>query len=85
MNDPRLPTADSATGRGLKSGVYATLSAFLVFATGLIAVLNNVPGCSEAVIDYLRENALQIALIIGVPTGLFSFVVNLLRPSVRKY
>lgn len=80
-----LPSQDSATGRSLKSGVYATASALVVFGTGVLHVINGVPGCSEALINYIQANALQLALMIGVPAGLFSFVVNYFRKGVKNY
>lgn len=80
-----LPSADSATGRGLKAGVYSTLVSFVVFSTGLFLALKGVPGCSEALVQYLQQNAVTLALSIGIPTGLVSFIVNLFRKNVPNY
>lgn len=80
-----LPSQDSATGRGLKTTLYSTVVSFIALSTAFYGVLKGVPGCSEAVLDFLQANALQLSLIIGVPTGLSSFVVNLMRPGVKNY
>lgn len=84
-NNLRLPTQDSATGRGLKTTLFSTASGLIIFSTGLFGVLHSVPGCSDAVLEYIRANALTFSLSIGVPTGVFSFVWNYLRPQVRNY
>ena len=83
--DARLPKTDSATGRSLRTTVFSVLSAFLVFSSGLLTVIQGVPGCGEAVINYVQENALQLALLMGVPAGLFSFAWNFFRKDVRNY
>lgn len=85
MDNLRLPASNSSTASGLRSGTYATLSAFVIFATGLLTVLHNVPGCSEAVIGYVKDNSIQLALMIGVPAGLLSFVTGLLNPKKPNY
>lgn len=85
MDNLRLPSQDSTTGRGLKVTAYASLSAAAVFATGFLGVLNSVPGCSEAVLDFLQQNAIQLGLLVGVPAGLISAVTNLRRKDVENY
>lgn len=80
-----LPDKDSATSRGLRTGIFSALGALFVFGTGLIAVLNGVPGCTSALVGYLRDNSLQLALTVGVPSGIISFIFNALRPSVKNY
>lgn len=85
LSDVRLPKSNSSTASGLRSGTYATISAFIVFGTGLLTVLKGVPGCSEAVISFIQSNALQLSLLIGVPAGVFSFVVGLFTPSKKNY
>lgn len=80
-----LPEQDSATGRGLKTGVQAFLGVAFVFATGLIGVIKGVPGCSEAIGTFLQQNAIQYAALLGIPAGLVSFIWNILRKDVKNY
>lgn len=84
--DTRLPKQDSATGRSLKTTAFASASALVVFGSGLLTVLQGVPGCSEAVLDFLQANALQLSVLFGVPAGIFSFLWNFFgRKSVQTY
>lgn len=85
MNNLRLPGQDSATGRGLKTTLFSTVSGLIVFSTGLFGVLHSIPGCSDAVLDYIKNNALTFSLSIGIPTGVFSFVWNYLRTNIKNY
>lgn len=85
MNDLRLPKQDSATGRGIKTGVQAVIGTLVAFATGLILAVLNVPGVNEAILDYVQKNLIQTLLVIGVPAGLTGFVWNLLRKGVSNY
>ena len=80
----RLPKIDSATGRGLKTTAFSAVSAFVIFSTGLLSVIQGVPGCSEAVVSYIQTNALQLALLMGIPAGIFSFVWNMVMRQDEK-
>lgn len=85
MDDLRLPKSNSATVSGLRATAITTVSAFLVFSTGLWTVLHSIPGCSDAVINYITSNAVQLALMLGVPTGLVTLVVGILTPKKPNY
>ena len=61
----RLPEQDSATGRGIKTAIQATIG----FLFGLVVVVWNVPGVPDAIIEYTEKNWMQIALAGGVPAG----------------
>lgn len=81
MNNLRLPAQDSATGRALKTA----LQAFVGFLVGLFVVVWKVPGVPTAVLDYLQSNAIQFALLFGIPSGLVALVWNYFRKSVPNY
>lgn len=85
MDNLRFPSVDSSTSRGLRSGAFSFVISLLIFGSGLIAVLNGVPGCTDAVIKFLQENALTLASAIGIPTGLVTFVISVLRPKTPNY
>lgn len=71
-----LPSQNSEVGRGIKSGIYAALSATAVFLSGLIAVVHGVPGCGEAVTNYVTQNFLTIVATLGLPTGVGAFIMS---------
>ena len=77
----RLPTEDSATGRGIKTAAQAIVG----FCIGLVVVVWNVPGVPDAIVDYTKNHLWEILLLVGVPAGITSTVWNLFRPSVRNY
>lgn len=85
MSDVKLPSQDSATGRGIKTAIQAICG----FVIGLIIVVYKVPGVPEAVISYLQNNLFTVLLQIGVPTALSSgfvaFVWNVFRKDVKNY
>lgn len=76
-----LPSQDSATGRALKTAMQAIIGFFI----GLILAVWAVPGVPEAIIAYIKSNFVGVALMIGVPSGLTSFIMNLFRPDVKNY
>lgn len=65
---------DSALGRA-----FAT---FLQFLVGLVVVVVGVPGVTDAVTDYVRQNLVQVLGSLGLTTSLVTFLNNVLRPSV---
>jgi hypothetical protein len=77
----KLPNQDSATGRALKTAAQAAIG----FVTGLAFVVWAVPGVPEAVINYVKDNIVQVMIFVGVPSGITSFVWNLFRKDVRNY
>lgn len=86
MNNLRLPKKDSSTFRGLVTSAQGFFAVLFVLGTGLIGVIKGVPGCGEAVATYLQDNAIQYAVVLGLPAGLVSFVMNVfLRKEVKTY
>ena len=77
----RLPTEDSAAGRGIKTAAQAIIGFFV----GLVVVVWNVPGVPDAIVEYTKDHLGEILLLVGVPAGIISTVWNLFRPSVRNY
>lgn len=82
----KLPTTDSATGRGVKTALQAAVG----FVVGLAAAVYAVPGVPEAVTTYVEQNLGQVLLTVGIPTALSSgatgFLYNLFfRKSVKTY
>lgn len=81
----KLPSQDSATGRGIKTFIQA-VGGFIV---GLVVTVWAVPGVPQAVINYVQQNAAQVLLTIGLPvavsTGVISFIWNFLRKDVKNY
>lgn len=69
----RLPSKDSATWRGLLTAVQAF--------GGFLLALSAMPEFGELVTQFY-PNALPA---VAVATGVVSFVINLLRPSVKNY
>lgn len=81
----KLPSQDSATGRGLKTA----LQAVITFIVGLAIVVWKVPGVPQAIFQYASANLVQVVTMIGLPmavgTGLTSFVWNVVRKDVPNY
>lgn len=73
---------DSARGRGLRTGIQAALAALLTFIIGLIMAVWKVPGVPVAVVDYVQGHLIEVLLAIGIPSGLVSWVWNILRKGV---
>ena len=82
----RLPKTDSATGRGLKTTLWSFIGSTIVLGTTAWAAISGVPGCPEVITNFVRDNLIEIALALSVPSGVISFVYNWLgRSSVRTY
>lgn len=81
----RLPSQDSATGRGIKTGVQTAIGVIIVFLTGLIGVIKGVPGCSDAILNFVQANAIQLAGLFGVSSGVVSFFWNFTRKEIKNY
>ena len=82
----RLPTQDSATGRGIKTAAQTGLGTLVLMAFVNLAVsVWNVPGVPEVVFAWLKENVIQIVVSLGVSSGLVTVVWNILRPSIKNY
>lgn len=76
-------TNDSATGRGVRTGLQAVIGTLVAFITGLVLSVWNVPGVPEALLDYVSKNLLTTLVTIGVPSGLAGFVWSVLRKDVK--
>lgn len=76
-----LPSQDSATGRGIKTAVQAIIGSIV----GLLVTVWGVPGVPDAVLDFLQKNWLQLALLVGLPSGATSFIWNYFRSNVKNY
>lgn len=77
-------TQDSATARGIKTA----LQALITFLVGLVIVVANVPGVTDAVVTYSKQHFIEVAVAFGVPfsvgTGLTSFLYNwIFRSDVK--
>lgn len=82
MNNLRLPTQDSSTGRALKTVAFAIGG----FAIGLAVTIWAVPGVPAAAILFIRNNLAITLLAAGVPAGILNFVWNVVfRKSVPNY
>lgn len=81
----RLPRQDSATGRGFKTGLQTFIGVGVVFITGLIGVIKGVPGCGDAILNFLQANLVQVASLFGISSGVVSFIWNFLRKDVSNY
>lgn len=76
-----LPSQDSATGRGLKTALQSVIG----LVVGLAVTVWAVPGVPDAIIHYVQKNLWEIALMVGVPSGITSFVWNYFRKGVKNY
>lgn len=81
----RLPEKDSKTYKGIVTSIQGFVAAVVLFGTGFFGAINQVPGCTDAVVNYLRDNFLLLASYFGVGSGVASVVWNLFRPSVKSY
>lgn len=81
----KLPNQDSATGRGIKTAIQTIVGALIVFGTGLVTTINGVPGCPDAVLNYFRDNVVQLVGSLGVSAGFVTFIWNLFRKDVKNY
>lgn len=77
----KLPQNDSAVGRGLKTFVQAVVGLLV----GLIVTVWAVPGVPHAVIGYLQTHVVELALLVGIPSGVTSLIWNLFRKNVPNY
>jgi len=62
----------------LNKGVRTALQAIVGAFVGLVLVVWAVPGVPEAVVEYLKSNAVPVLLAIGIPSGIVAWVQNLL-------
>lgn len=86
MADLRLPKQDSATGRGLKTAAQAGIGTLVLSALMTLAVnVWNVPGVPDVVIEWVKSNAIQIAVAVGLPSGIVGVLWNLPRKNVPNY
>lgn len=83
--DLKLPSQDSATGRGLKTGLWSFIGTSATLATALWLSISGVPGCSDAILTFIREHFIEIAAAIALPSGLTSFIAGLFRKDIKNY
>lgn len=81
----KLPKQDSATGRGIKTGIQSIIGTSITLAAGLFLVIKGVPGCPEAIVKYAMDNFVIIAGAIGFSSGAAGFIWNVLRKGVKNY
>ena len=81
----RLPSQDSATGRGIKTGLQSILGFVFTFAVGLVLTVWGVKGVPEAIMAYIQTNFLQVLVTIGVPSAVAGFIWNYFRPNIPNY
>lgn len=82
----RLPTQDSATGRGIKTAAQAGIGSLILMAlVNLVVSVWNVPGVPDVVFDWLKDNVMQITGSLGISSGLVAIIWNIFRKSVPNY
>jgi hypothetical protein len=59
-------------------GLRTAIQSMVGVVVGLAVVVWAVPGVPEAVIQYLTENAIQVALVVGIPSGVVAWLQNTL-------
>lgn len=74
--DIKMPKTDSATWRGAVTSVQGFVAAVVLLLGGLIATIKGVPGCGEAIVDFVYNNWLLISGAFGLSTGVASFLFN---------
>lgn len=72
---------DTAVMRGVRTAIQSLIG----FVVGLIGVVWAVPGVPEAVSNYAGSHAVQLALAVGIPSGVAGFVWNWFRKDVKNY
>lgn len=60
----------------LSKGIRTALQAMVGVLVGLVAVVWAVPGVPEAVIEYLRSNVIEVAVLVGIPSGVVAWIQN---------
>jgi hypothetical protein len=63
---------NTPAGKGIRTAIQ-TVAGLVI---GLVSVIWAVPGVPEAVIEYIRENALLIVASVSIPSGLVSYIQN---------
>lgn len=75
--EPDQPTAPkTATVRGVRT-FFQTVGGVLI---GLVVTVLGVPGVSDAIVNYAKDNFLplffSLAALIGLPAGIISWIQN---------
>lgn len=76
----RLPRNDTAT----INSVRVALKALVGFVIGLAVTIAGVPGVSDAVMNYIRDNWVQVALTFGIPSAVSTGLINLIFDWRKK-
>lgn len=85
MDNLRLPKSTSATAKGLKTTLWAFIGSCITLGGALWLAINGVPGCSDAIINFLRNHFVEIAGLFAVPSGIVGFIGNALNPKTPNY
>lgn len=83
--DNALPSANSAPVKGLKTTLWSFIGSCITLGGALWLAINAVPGCSDAVLNFVRDNFVQIALAFSIPSGVVGYLGNLLNPKVPNW
>lgn len=75
-----LPEKDSAVWRAIMTFLQ-TLAGFII---GLIITVWNVPHVPEAIVAYVSNNLGTFMVVVGLPAGFASLIINIIRPSVKN-
>lgn len=71
---------DTATARSVRTFIQTLLG----MVVGLAVTVWAVPGVPHAVTGYLMAHWVELALSVGLPSGIISLVQNLLRSDVKN-
>jgi hypothetical protein len=63
---------NTPAGKGIRTAIQ-TVAGLVI---GLVSVIWAVPGVPEAVVEYVRENALLIVASVSIPSGIVSYLQN---------
>ena len=63
---------NTPAGKGIRTAIQ-TVAGLVI---GLVSVIWAVPGVPEAVVEYVRENALLIVASVSIPSGVVSYLQN---------
>lgn len=85
LNDVRLPSANSATTKGLRTTLWTFIGSCITLSGALWLAINAVPGCSDAVLNFVREHFVEIALAFSLPSGVIGFIGNALNHKTDNY
>ena len=77
-----MATVTTNNDSALVRSVRTFLQTLIGVVIGLFVVVWAVPGVPHVVYSYLMDNVVPIALSVGIPSGVASFLWNILRKDV---